>query len=449
MHVDEANDWIGSLRRFGIKPGLERVYAVLSILDHPESDLSFYHVAGTNGKGSVCAMLTAMLEATGETVGLYTSPGLGGFNGRMTISGQEISDAAFARYAKCVREAMEVLPPQMESLTEFEVLTVMALLYFRDERVDAVVWETGLGGRYDATSVVQPLVTAITNVSFDHVAILGPTLADIAWDKAGIIKQDVPLVTAATGEAYRIIKQVASDHDADVIRVGRDVSMTRMPQVAHRETGYYRGRHRDATNVVLSLFGRHQLDNAAVALAMFEQTHAGCSSSVWQSAVKSLQRVRWPFRFEVFAGPQPVVLDGAHNPDAAIRLRDALMDFAQTYGLSDTMVTEQVNGKQNGWDMVFGPLADKDVRPMLQAVLPLAKHVTVCRPNHVRGGEPAVLARAIAEMRPDVEVTVISDVEAAVVSAWRSGRPLVIWGSLYMAEDARKAIVKLEMDYWI
>ncbi|MFB5191096.1 bifunctional folylpolyglutamate synthase/dihydrofolate synthase [Alicyclobacillus fastidiosus] len=436
MNVSDAFAWIGSLRRFGIKPGLERVERVLDTLSNPQDGLRFYHVAGTNGKGSVCAMLCAMSMSAGYKTGLYTSPGFEGFNGRISVNQQAIDDESFARYATTIKQAIEQATAK-DPLTEFEVLTVMALLYFRDQAVDAVVWETGLGGRYDATSVVHPVVTAITNVSYDHVEILGPTLADIAYDKAGIIKPGVPIVTGAQGEAYGIIEKVAETVGAPLFRIDKDVELTRTAYDDHYQTLRYKGIDHPASEFALSLFGRHQVANAAVALLMFELAYPNLEDRAWERAVASLRTVRWPLRFEVFDHHGiPVVLDGAHNPAAARTLATSLNEFSAA--LSEKPL----------WHMVIGVFGDKDARSMFEEVLPLAQDVVVCRPNHVRGADPEAIKRLIGELAPHLSIRVVEQPQAAVQVALQGTGPLVIWGNLHMVEDARKAIAKLEMNYW-
>lgn len=421
-----------------MKPGLERVNRVLDQLDHPESRLRFYHVAGTNGKGSVCTLLCRLLEASDQRVGVYTSPGLGGFNGRIVVAGEAIPDEAFARHASTVRAALE-RGLDADPLTEFEVLTVIALLYFAEQRVDAVVWETGLGGRFDATNIVTPIVTSITNVSYDHVEILGPTLVDIARDKSGIVKPGIPMVTAATGDAYRIINRQAITVGAPIFQVGRHLSFVQTSVCDTHQIGSYRGIYRDAHNVRLSLYGRHQTANAAVALGMYEAGLGRVPDAVWTRALRSLDGARWPLRFEVFRRERmPVVIDGAHNPDAAYQLSRTLAAFAETARLPAT----------GRWRMVIGVFADKDAKTMLQHVLPLAHDVIVCRPNHVRGALPQDVAQLIGSIRRDLPVRIIDDVEAAVEAAMDGSLPIVIWGNLHMAEGAREWILKTGLDYW-
>lgn len=438
MNVVESNAWVSSLRRFGMKPGLDRVKWVLEQLGHPEERLRFYHVAGTNGKGSVCTLLSHLLEASEQVVGLFTSPGLGGFNGRISVASQPISDEAFARYATLVKDVLSD-SRGAQPLTEFEVLTVIALLYFDERKVDAVVWETGLGGTYDSTNVVTPIVTSITNVTYDHVEILGPTLVDIAKDKSGIIKRGVPVVTAAVGDAYRIIERRAAREGAPIYQVGRDVAFVQTAMEKAHQLGSYRGIYRDAHNVVLSLFGRHQTRNAAIALAMYEIGLGRVSDALWQRALASLGAARWPLRFEVFRHERmPVVIDGAHNPDAAYHLARALEDFQQTM---------QLQGAPR-WRMVIGIFADKDMASMLRHVLPYAEEVVICRPDHPRGAACADVAELVGRLRPEVPVRMIEHVEDAVRQSMDGSTPMVIWGNLHMAEDAREWLLKTGLDYW-
>lgn len=431
MQYEEAVRYISSLRRFGMKPGLDRMRRILSNLGHPEEGLWFYHVAGTNGKGSVCAMLAAMLKALGYRTGLYTSPGLGGFNGRVVIDGLPIPEPSFADHVEAVRRASSPSDPP----TEFEVLTAVALLAFRSAGVERVVWETGLGGRLDATNVVVPRVTAITNVSYDHVEILGPTLVDIAREKAGIVKPGVPVVTACADGAYRVIGRTAAERGSRLVRVGRDVQFTPTSS-SFWLRGAYRGLFRDAPCVRLGLRGEHQAQNAAVSLAMVELGEGRLSEANWERALKALEGVRWPLRCEVFrVRGRLAVIDGAHNEEGARALARTLRRLGKALGASD-------------WHMVFGAFADKDVRGMLAQMLPLARDVLVLRSPHPRGADPESLAEAAREIRPDLSIRVMPSVEAAVQEALEHPEPIVIWGNLYMVELARNTIIALGAEEW-
>lgn len=440
MNASETSEWIHGLRQFGVRPGLERIKRILAAFGNPEASLRFYHIAGTNGKGSVCAMLDKMLRSVGHRTGLFTSPGYGGLTGRMTVDGEVISEELFANHSTQVKAMVEAYSAH-DPLTEFEVLTVIALLYFQTQAVDTVVWEAGLGGRYDSTNVVTPVVTAITNVSLDHVAILGGTIARIAYDKAGIIKPCIPVVTGADDTAYRVIEDVAQQLGAPILRVGREVAFTETYTRLGAQTrrhGFYRGIYRDFGGVLVSLFGKHQFANAAIALAVFELGETSLSTSSWTTAVQSLQHVYWPMRFEMFSDTRgrPIVVDGAHNIGAAKVLAKALDDFSY------------LNRSPRKWMMVVGVLSDKDASGMLEHLLPYASGVVVCEPQHVRALCAHDLAEKVRRLRSELSVQVIPNIEHAMRFALDGSNPVLIWGSLYMLEDARKTIAKMGIDYW-
>lgn len=436
MSETEITAWISSLKRLGIQPGLHRIEAVLEALGNPHCGLPFYHVAGTNGKGSVCAMLEAMLGAVHRRVGSFTSPGSDGSYGRIALDGETISDEDFQRYAQVVRNVVESLLPK-DPVTEFELLTIVAILYFQANETEAIVWETGLGGLDDSTNVVQPVVTAITNVGMDHMDFLGPSLAEIARAKAGIIKSGVPLVTAAEGEAYRIIEQVASLRQAPLYRVSRHVSVNGVNWSPQMQTISYRGLFRDAMHVKLSLLGQHQWSNAAIAMAMFELTHPDIASASFHRSVQALMCVKWPMRFEVFqVASRTIVIDGAHNAHAVAVLAQNLREWARALG-----------GDMR-WNMVFGVLADKDMHTMLEWMRPFLKTLTICQPNHPRSARVQDVRKAATALSPELSVKVAHDVDEALQLALKEEGPILVWGSLYMVEPARKAISKLETNLW-
>ncbi|MDQ0188300.1 bifunctional folylpolyglutamate synthase/dihydrofolate synthase [Alicyclobacillus cycloheptanicus] len=425
--------WLTSLARFGIKPGLARTQAVLAAFGHPERSLRFLHVAGTNGKGSVCAFLTALLSAS-ATVGTYTSPAFSGYRGRFVVDGASPTDDVVNRLACEVQAVAEAVVPD-DPLTEFEALTVMAVLYFARSSVDYVVWETGLGGRYDATNVVTPIVSAITNVGRDHMEILGDTLRKVAYDKAGIIKPGIPVVTAARDEGAMVVAEVARAQGAPAYHLGRHFSAVRTHVDASGQTLSYRGVHRDFMNLQIPLFGEHQCENAAVALAMYElaaarepgsATRPLCTARAQVSA--ALAKTRWPGRFEVFeVNGQPVILDGAHNPEGAGRFRQALVEWSALSGVPES-----------SWTMVIGVLNDKDVTPMLGMLLPYARHVIVTAPSTPRAKRIDLLAKAVEKCRPGVNVECCEPVSEAVARALALGGPICCWGSLYTVDEARR-----------
>ncbi|MCF8563544.1 bifunctional folylpolyglutamate synthase/dihydrofolate synthase [Alicyclobacillus tolerans] len=428
--------WLKSLGALGMKPGLERMSLVLKELGNPHEPLRFFHVAGTNGKGSVCAFLDAVLS-TVLKVGVFTSPAFDGYRGRFSVNGDRVSEADFASLAAQVQAAAQAALPR-DSLTEFEALTVMAILHFYQERVDAVVWETGLGGRHDSTNIVRPVVAAITNVSYDHMEVLGRTIAEIAFEKAGIIKPGIPVITAAKDEAYAVIQAAAMEQQAPVWRCGTHFNSTGRVENL-RQTMTYRGLQQDVFGLPVPLFGRHQYENAAIAVAMYEAAHEQgiCRKLTDDELRASLAQVVWPGRFEVFWKDNfPLVLDGAHNPDGAMHFALALHEFSRLHGLDEA-----------DWTMVIGVLADKDVQRMLNWVLPLAGRVIVAAP-HVSRAKPAHhLANDIKGHRPELRVSVASSVQEAVEMGIRHAKPVACWGSLYTVDEARQAMVQMTEEF--
>ncbi|WDL96984.1 bifunctional folylpolyglutamate synthase/dihydrofolate synthase [Alicyclobacillus sp. ALC3] len=422
-------DWLRSLSRFGVKPGLERTMKVLQHLGHPQDSLVFLHVAGTNGKGSVCALLTALLSPR-LRVGVFTSPAAL-YRGRFTVDGTSPNDAmvaALAEEVRCVCEQHSHADP----LTEFEVLTVMAILYFARQRVDVVVWETGLGGRHDATNVVTPLVTAITNVGRDHLDVLGPTLWHVGSDKAGIVKAGVPLVSGAEDEGGLAVLAAASEMGVRPSRLGLDFAAVRTALSAVGQMMNYRGLWQDIYGLRVPLFGLHQVQNAAIALAVWEWAGArGLPVSMTSREIAAgLARAEWPMRFEVLArGDVTVVLDGAHNPDGALRLANALAEWGELFEES-----------ANDWTLVVGVLRDKDAVHILGPLLRVARRVVVTEPDSSRARSAEELSKLIQTLRPGLEVVVCPQVSEALTRAVAYGSPVCCSGSLYTVEAARESM---------
>ena len=431
--------WLQSLARFGVRPGLSRTRRALRYLGNPESELRFYHVAGTNGKGSVCAYLHALLS-THRRVGLFTSPAFDGFRARFRIGDELISPDEFQELASLVREAAERSTAD-DPLTEFEALTVMALMYFHRHQVDSVVWETGLGGRYDSTNVVSPLVTAITNVGLDHTEILGDTHRLIAADKAGIVKENVPVITAASDAALWEILRQARERNAPASVYGRNFGATLERMTLSSERVSYRGIHRDIHGIDLPLLGAHQCVNAAIALAMMETAESlGAIPRLSNEAVKkAIGETRWPGRFEtIVVGDRRVILDGAHNIDGARALAGLLREY------------QRLEGAGNGWTMIIGVLADKDAGGMLSLLVPLASRVITVTPPSPRALPAAVLADAVRSVRSDIPVSAAATASIGVETALQEnrGEQICCWGSLYTVDAVRQHLQSLAtMDY--
>ncbi len=390
MNYAETIEYLVGIRLCGQKLGLETMHEVLRQLDHPDRDLQFIHIAGTNGKGSVAAMCAAVLATAGYRTGLYTSPHLVSLCERFQINGQPIAPAGIVRWVDQLRPLFEGQHPR--SATFFEAVTILALEYFREQKVDVVVWETGLGGRLDATNVVTPLVSVITNVAFDHMQYLGPTLAQIAGEKAGIIKPGRPVVTGADGEALDVIRQVAADLSAPLTVVAGGVNRT-------------------------SLLGQHQARNCAVAEAALRVSGLKINPEQLQAG---LAQTRWPGRFQIVRSQPVVVLDGAHNAAGAASLAAALLEYFPGRRLA----------------LVLGVLRDKNYGEMCRILAPLAGQIACTRVHSERTNDPELLAELCRHANPQAEVRAFADVAAAYQAARASADVVVITGSLFLVGEA-------------
>lgn len=320
MNYLQAVEYIESLGVFGIKAGLERIEYLLDQLGQPQERIKCIHVAGTNGKGSVCSMLEAMLAE--YTTGKFTSPHLVSYNERFSLNGSPITDQDFADLVGKIRPIVDTMPADLRP-TQFELLTAMAFEYFAAKQVDYAIIEVGLGGLLDSTNVITPLVSVITNVDMDHMDKCGNTLAEIAAHKAGIIKAEVPVVTAAGGEALKVVKARATELNCKCLIYGEQFAATSIraaiPEDLTQQFAYiYMEQELRGS---LRLIGAHQLLNAAVAITAVVEILG------WERAGLAAQKIvnsRWAGRLELVASNPTVILDGAHNLAGAKVLRDTL-----------------------------------------------------------------------------------------------------------------------------
>lgn len=314
---EETKHWIENIKRFGSKLDLHRISAVLDRLGHPEKSYPTIHVAGTNGKGSTASYIKNILMEAGYLVGLYTSPYIVKFNERIAINNEYISDEDVVNYTNQIRPIWDEFNDAGETITFFEVITIICFLYFRDKHVDFAVIEVGLGGTLDATNVIIPEVSVITNISFDHMNVLGNTLESIALNKLGIVKEGVPLVTSvAQNELMPLFEQIVNEHHTTMTRIDCDKVSDR--NVSEQTSFTYEGVH-----YTLGLPGFHQIKNAVLAI---EAIKALCDRKGFQIASTQIQRglvkTRWPGRLEIFN--HNIVLDGAHNIGGALALKEAI-----------------------------------------------------------------------------------------------------------------------------
>jgi dihydrofolate synthase / folylpolyglutamate synthase len=417
LSYQESVDYLFSLQKFGIKFGLNSTAQILNKLGNPHHRLRCIHIAGTNGKGSTAAMLSSILKQHGQRVGLYTSPHLVRFTERFRINDEEVSPGRILEIFHRIRTLLGGGDPP----TFFEMVTAMAFQYFAEEGVDWAVIEVGMGGRLDATNVITPEVSIITNVTFDHEEHLGNTLGAIAREKAGIIKARTPVLTATRHALVQaILKAACLRLQAPLYRLGKDFSVKRAGPASIRYDGF---KNRFGP-LELNLPGAHQLHNAALALAALELLETQGAIEIDPGAVQAgLKQVRWPARLEVLQEAPLMLLDGAHNPQGADCLRDALR---QSY-------------PHRRIHLVLGVMADKNIRGIFQRLLPLAETAIFTQPRYIRAAPPEHL-RKLA--RPYIQKHyVIPDVASAIQQAQSLADPndvICITGSLYFAGEVKE-----------
>ena len=423
-HFEKRCGWSPSylygLQKYGIKFGLRNITKLLSLLGNPHKNLRAVHIGGTNGKGSTAAFIHSVLLKAGYRVGLYTSPHLVRFTERIQINQREIPEKRVVELIGIVRRHAEML----ESITFFEFTTAMAFLYFADESVDIAVLEVGMGGRLDATNVVAPLLSIITNIALDHQQYLGDTISKIAFEKAGIIKKRNTLVTAATQpNVLHLFKERCKGLRSDFYQVGKDFIGVDM---GFQMMNYF-GRSLSLLDAEIGLVGPHQVTNATTALGALELlTEKGYQIN--ETAVREgLRETRWPGRLEVMGKSPLVILDGAHNPAAMRTLKGAIeRDF-----------------NFNRMILVLGIMADKDIRRIINEIVPLADNVILTSPHMERSASPALLKEYCDQWHKDADC--VEDVNDAVASALTQARKedlVLITGSLFTVGEARAFLNK-------
>lgn len=404
-------EWLNNLEKFGMKLGLERVSLLLNALGNPQCSFTSIHVAGTNGKGTVSHLIGNMLKEEGYKTGVYTSPHLQDFSERILINNVPISNRDMVRYAKKVKSTME---KHNISATFFEVVTTLALLYFHHCKVMFAVIETGLGGRLDATNIVNPALSIITNVTREHGDVLGNTIREIAKEKAGIIKQ-APVITAAVEPALSVIKKIAQKKNTSIIVIGEDV--TWHPVKPYHFSVTARNTY-DARTVMI---GDHQGENIALAIAAGE-----CLNLSKISILKGIHKTRVPGRMEIIAHNPLILLDGAHNPAAMEKLKKTLLSHFQFHRLI----------------LVLGILKEKEISTMLYHLAGIGDCFILTESSNPRAC-PIGQLTDIAKQNISVNKAIISEkniskaLEIACGLATKNDL-ICITGSLFTVGEARR-----------
>jgi dihydrofolate synthase/folylpolyglutamate synthase len=419
--------YLFSLEQFGIKVGLDNIRAIVEALGHPERASWSIHVAGTNGKGSVTAMIESVLRAAGIHTGRYTSPHLVDLTERFAIDGVPVNLDALCDAVATVRDAVTVLQAQGRldvHPTFFEVTTAAGFELFRRARVEATVCEVGLGGRLDATNVLSPVACAITSIAFDHQQYLGDTLEAIATEKAGIIKPDVPVVVGTMDPtAHAVIARVAQEQSAPLIDAREGVIVRRHTQTSNVQTFELTTPRREYGPVTLGLAGTHQLENALVAIRVLEEIDARGHHVPSDAILNGLAHVHWPGRLEriVRDDGRELLLDAAHNTAGAETLARFLAADVKR-------------------PLVFAAMKDKDASGILRLLVPVVSAIVITRPSHPRAADPQALADLAIALAPDIPVEVEASPRAALDAAWRFGPRIVVAGSIFLLGDVMKVL---------
>ncbi|HXE95201.1 MAG TPA: folylpolyglutamate synthase/dihydrofolate synthase family protein [Dongiaceae bacterium] len=412
MPLTDALERLYARRRFGIRPGVDRVVRLLANLGNPEKQFRTIHVAGTNGKGSTAAFLSSILLSAGHTVAQFSSPHLVRFTERFRINGREYSAEKLASRMNTVLEAAP------EEATFFEITTALAALVFSEERVELAVMEAGMGGRSDATAAFAGEMTLLTPIALDHTGYLGTTIAEIAREKSGIIKPGTTVICADQPDAVRVAVEEQSRAGSCILKsLGEDFSIGWNSD----RTLDYRGMNRKLTRLRPGLPGRYQSGNAAVALAAAEALEAGGTSIGTSAFIQGIATAYWPGRMELVPGSPPLLLDGAHNPAGAVALAEALGEYSFTRLL-----------------LVTGVCDDKDIDRIYAPLLPLVDAVYTVTPAVERAVSDEELSRFFHKM--GIAAQPCGSVTAGISTA-RShaaeGDLVLVCGSLFVVGEVK------------
>lgn len=421
-----AVDWLSSFNKYGWMFGLERILYLLKQLGNPHLELQVVHVAGTNGKGSVCKYISSILQKAGFRVGVYLSPHIERFSERIVINDEEISEEDLGMLVEQIQPIVEEMMRNGNTPTFFEIVTALAFLYFQKKKVDYAVIEVGLGGRFDATNVITPLVSVITNISLEHTNILGNVVSSIAFEKAGVIKDYIPVVTAATRVARETIKSVAQERNSPIVCVEKSM-WKRLSYRRNTQEFFIQGAFKDYV-VKTSLLGLHQGENIAVAIAAVERLQMSGVYIADDDIREGVAAASHPGRMEIVSERPRILLDGAHNPDGMKMLSKTLkMDFSY-----DRLL------------LVLGVLKDKDIPMMISSIVPLADLIIVTQSTNSRAYDPVLLMEKIQRFDPKKEVRVEASVAEAVEHAKRLAKRkdlICVSGSLFTVGEARQYLL--------
>ncbi len=426
----EALNWIHGRLRLGIKPGLKRMQWMMERLGSPEAKLKAIHIGGTNGKGSTVTFLRSILEASGYSVGTFTSPYIEQFNERISANGQAISDEELIKLVNIIRPlADELEDTDLGAPTEFEVITAMSFYYFAEmNQVDIVLFEVGLGGRFDSTNIITPMASVITNIGLDHTNILGNTYEEIAFEKAGIIKDERPLFTAVQlPGALKVIEEQAKQKNAQIYRLNKEFFIDAHEPQPKGELFSVTTEFQALANLEISMIGKHQTENATLAIMTAQYLNEKSDFSISEQAIRTgLKAAYWPGRFEIISENPLIIIDGAHNDEGVTRLTTEL---AERY-------------PNNPIHVVFAALKDKKLDNMIARLDQVAEKISFVSFDYPR----AAAANDLLELSTLENKQAIDDWKSylpEVINTLKGRDLLVITGSLYFISEIKPYLFRI------
>ena len=421
---EEALHWIHSRLRLGIKPGLMRMEWMLEKLDHPEQKVKFVHIGGTNGKGSTVTYLRSILESAGYETGTFTSPYIEQFNERISLNGMPISDEEITQLANVIYPlSVELEGTELGGPSEFEIITAMAIYYFAEVHpVDFALFEVGLGGRFDSTNVIQPLLSIITNIGLDHTQFLGSTHKEIAFEKAGIIKRDTSIISAVKQpEAQEVIMNKANEMQAPLYLLNKEFNIVDHVSIESGETFTLQSNEHTLQDLTITMFGQHQTENAALAVMAAILLGKEHSYLIEEHHIREgLQDAHWPGRFEFVSHNPILILDGAHNEEGVTALT---AELAKRY--HDKKIK-----------MIFTALADKKLDEMIHLLDQVADEITFVSFDYPRATSVEVLFNLSGSAHKKMD----EDWKQVLTSEYKSVKEneiLVVTGSLYFISQVK------------
>lgn len=427
MKYQEALEYINDKDKFGSRLGLDSIGKLLNLLGNPQDDLKYIHIGGTNGKGSTSSYLAHVLESGGYKVGLFTSPYIERFNERIQINDQDIPDEVLGRITSLIKEKANIMVAEgLEHPTTFEIVTAIAFMYFKEEKTDYVVLEVGLGGRFDSTNIIKsPLISVITTIDYDHIDVLGDTLAKIAYQKAGIIKENSLVISYPQDEeALKVIKEVAKGKNSEF----NLCPMENINIKAISDQGAtFDFQYKDIVmkDIKISMIGEYQIYNATLALTtLFILRNKGLLKISDDQIREGLNKTKWPGRLEVMRTSPTFLIDGAHNVQGVTQLKKAISLF-----------------KYNHLILGIGILKDKDSSHMVELLAPLADKIVVTEVNMPRKLAAEDLAKEISKYNENVFIE--KDVKKAIEKTLELAKKddmIVFGGSLYLIGEVRTLI---------